>query len=265
MISDDPKALYPEVIDVVSAFPPQPYVAHYRLLFDWLTKQAGKRYWLERSGQPANTCQNSLACSRREVRSPEPRRPGYSGLDDESSVFPARRIVLLRPADSRGPLGDRVRRPADLRRRHANPATVRSVSPATELRRVLELPAGTYSERPVPARPQSVPEVPLDIRYEDLVREPPVQILGGVIGEFLELPDGGDWIEQAARLARGVQSSTFASLPAEAQEAIARGCSLGNVLLSRESSTVTTAPTGQLIREPSAVRHYAAPRPSARD
>ena len=49
-ISDDPDALFGEMIEQTRAQPEQLLALHYRQLLDWLTLRSGKQLWIERSG-----------------------------------------------------------------------------------------------------------------------------------------------------------------------------------------------------------------------
>ena len=49
-VSDEPDALFDELIARVEGLPRQPLSAHYRSIFDWLTERMGRLCWVERSG-----------------------------------------------------------------------------------------------------------------------------------------------------------------------------------------------------------------------
>ena len=49
-ISDEPEALFFELEPVIRTRPRAGIGAHYRFLFDWLTRRHGKRLWIERTG-----------------------------------------------------------------------------------------------------------------------------------------------------------------------------------------------------------------------
>jgi len=71
----------------------------------------------------------------------------------------------------------------------------------------------------------------LEVRFEDLVTSP--REVMGAIGRFFELPGGGDWLERAAALVRGVPPTRFEKLPPEAQALLADAVRPGQMLLGR--------------------------------
>src|ERR1700694_3271270 len=49
-LTDDPDALFDEVITFARTLPPQQLAVHYRALFEWLAQRFGRSCWIERSG-----------------------------------------------------------------------------------------------------------------------------------------------------------------------------------------------------------------------
>jgi hypothetical protein len=230
-LSDDPDALFDEVMTRVEAHPLQPAVAHHRALFDWLVERLGRSFWLERSGSSFDYL-GELIEQFPEARFLHIHRDGpeaaLSMVDHHAYRLP---ISLLYDA----PLDDGSRL-ADLGHLdfQAAPTGEDAIS------RVL-------ASRPPPAVfgrywcDQVLhghgalggldPDRYAEVRFEELVERPREELAR--IADFLRLPDGGDWIDRAAGLVRGIPRRRAMALPEAEREALEAACHPGQVLLGR--------------------------------
>ena len=210
-ISDDPDALFDELLAEVEAAPTRPLSEHYRAVFDWLTERTGKQGWIERSG----TSIEFLG----ELESFFPdARFVHIHRDGREAALSMREYAVLRVAVAvmNGLVGDIEYSHEGLTRleREDGPAIDRLL----ETRPPIELYGKYWSDQiqsGARARRQLRDGLCLDVRFEDLVTQPREELAR--IAQFLELPADGagqdSWIERAAALSHGMPTLRFPALP----------------------------------------------------
>jgi hypothetical protein len=230
-LSDDPDALFDDVMTRVALHPRQPAVAHHRALFDWLAERLGRAFWIERSGSSIDYL-GELVASFPDARFLHIHRDGpetaLSMVHHHAYRLP---ISLLYDA----PLEDGSRLaelgPLDL---HAAPTGKDAISRVLASRPPPEV-FGRYWCDQVLHGARALASLDADryaeVRFEDLIARPR-EVLGQIAG-FLRLPADPDWIERAARLVRGAPESRVETLPEAARRALEAACRPGQVLLGR--------------------------------
>lgn len=230
-LSDDPDALFDEVMTRVEGHPRQPAVAHHRALFAWLVERNGRRFWLERSGSSFDYL-GALATHFPEARFLHIHRDGpeaaLSMVHHHAYRLPIS-ILYDAPLDGGARLADLG--PLDV---HAAPTGRDPISRVLASRPPPEV-FGRYWCDQVLHGYRALRQLDADryaeVRFEDLV-ERPREVLTGIAG-FFELPDGGDWKERAACLVRGVPARRAPELSEADRVALDAACRPGQVLLGR--------------------------------
>ncbi len=225
-LSEDPDALFDEIVALVGSYPPQPLRRHFLALFAWLQARFGKSLWIERSGLSTSIF--------RQIR----------------EVFPDGKFVHIHRDGMETALS---------MRNHLNMAVNASyhAQPPTEaeLRETIDLgvpaernPMLRRVEHPLPVEKYAEywlhslvmayrelrhlrPEQWLEIRYEELV-DSPRETLRRVAG-FFALPPGGQWLDAAVEKVRK-SPPRAARLPAEERRRLRAACWLGEVLTGRD-------------------------------
>lgn len=228
-LSDDPDALFEEVIAHAVTGEPMPARDHHLRLFDWLAARRNRPCWIERSGSSIDYAADLLA------------------------AFPDARIVHIHRAGPEVALS--------MREHHAYrlPISLLYDAPLDEGMRVSELGPLDFASPPQPddtisrilaARPppeyfgrywsdQIVRGKPaldalprdrlLEVSFETLVNDPRPIITG--IATFFELPaaDGrrDAWIERAATLVRGVPPPRVHGLAPSDRARLIEACAPG--------------------------------------
>ncbi|MGB2693971.1 MAG: sulfotransferase [Dehalococcoidia bacterium] len=231
-LTDDPDALFDETVAFASCLPRQQLSLQYRQLFEWLAERLGRTCWIERSGSSID----------------------YVGALD--ALFPEARFLHLHR--------DGPETALSMREHHAYRLAISLMfqlstdgEPSIENLRAIDQPGapdrsdrisqllksrppveyfGRYwsqeLENGLPVASKLGAERYLDARFEDMVAQPQQTLAR--IGAFFELDDGGDWIERAAGLVRGIPPTRFDTLSSAEQESLAEACRPGMRLLGRE-------------------------------
>ena len=230
-LSEDPDALFEATREFVLALPRQPRAAHYRALFEWLTKRDGGTLWNERSG---------------------------SGIDytaDVAAVYPDARFLHIHRQGEEAALS---------MREHA--AFRLAVTLVFDLAPDLDLASALAHIRPVAGQPDPLasvldrrpsaehfgrfwsdqlmtgyqavknlrPEQYKEVAFEDLVARPK-DVLREIATFFEMDPNRDGWVERAAGLVRGVPPARLSTLPEPEREALIETCRAGNRLVGRTS------------------------------
>ena len=229
-LSDDPDALFDDVMGFAKALPRQRMRHHHRALFEWLMQRFSRECWIERSGSSFDYI-GLLAREFPEARFVHIHRDGREVALSvrEHPIFrlpvtlmydmptAAGRVSELGPLDLHAaPRGDDAlsriiasKPPAHYFGRHWTDQLLRG------FRQLRDLDAAQYME----------------VRFENLVTKP--RDVLGAIADFFELGPERTWIERAAGLIRGVPPSRFSTLAPEEQEALLEACRPGLELLGR--------------------------------
>lgn len=230
-LSDDPDALFDEVIAFLRARPALPPRDHYRALFAWLARRTGHDVWIERSGSSVEYLE-SLAALFPDARFLHLHRDGrevaLSMREHHAYRLPIS-ILYGAPVDSGRTLADLG--PLDL---HAPPSGSDPISQILASR-----PPPVYFgrywcdqvARGLRALRRLRPEQYLEIAFEALLADPIPRLRE--IAAFFALPDDPGFPERAAALVKGAPPARFPELPAEERQALGDACRAGQLLLGR--------------------------------
>jgi hypothetical protein len=232
-VSDDPDALFDELLARVEAAPPRPLAVHYRAIFDWLTQRLDRRCWIERSG----TSIDFLGELKRLF--PDARFV-HIHRDGREAALSMREYAVLRVAVAvmNGLVGDIEYTHEGLERLEREDGA--AVDRLLATRPPIELYGRYWSDQIQhgEAARRNLPEADfMAIRFEDLVREPRDVLTR--IARFLELPEdeepgGLSWIERAAALSRGMPKLRFPELPEQERVALDAACAEAMARLGRD-------------------------------
>jgi putative sulfotransferase len=213
-MSENPDALFDDVIAFARALPKQYLRKHYSQLFDWLTERAGRRCWIERSGSSIDY------------------------LGSLHSFFPEAKFVHLHRDGRETALSMREHAPYRLAVTFLyDPQSVQNenIDQILNSRPPIEL-FGRYWSEQLEHGYAAIPTIDrsryLEVRFEDLVREP--ERVLREIGEFLELEDEpADWAERGAALVERAPAARFDQLSPDEQQCLNEACAPGMKLLRR--------------------------------
>ncbi|MCP4906473.1 MAG: sulfotransferase [bacterium] len=219
-ISDDPDALYDEMIERVEAAPTRTLPLHYRAIFDWLTDRSGKPAWIERSGGSIDFLPDLVEFFP-DARFVHIHRDGHESALSMREYAPLRVSVAV----MNGLAGEIEYTHEGLERLEREEGDAIDRLLATES--PIELYGKYWSEQITNgdrARQTLPTEKFLDVRFEELVVNPREVLTG--ISDFLELPnnDGSGWIEHAAALSRGMPRLRAPSLSSGERDRLAQAC-----------------------------------------
>jgi len=225
--SDQPQALFEEIIAWASKQPTQPVEKHYAQLFAFLEGRTGKTHWIERTAGSTDWVPERLRCF------PDARilHIHRDGLETALSMFhhvhfkltvsliedpPSREELEIMVACSAPPQEDPV-----LKRLEDSPPIEAfgrfwSETIARLYRNIQMIP----------------PERFMDVRTEDLIVDP-----AGVLAKiqtFFELPENEDWLHEASAMVKPVPTRAD-ELPEEERRKLEAACHLGQVLLKRDT------------------------------
>ena len=251
-LTDDPDALFDEVMAFASSLPSQRLARHYMDLFDWLTKRMDREVWIERSG-----CSIELLGPLNEFF-PNARFLHIHRDGPEAALsmreHPAFRLAIPLlyqvPAETGASVNlDEI----DL---SAPPVPTDPIAQAVNLAQI------DFSAPPEPTDAisrilASRPPVEyfgrywtdqlihgfcglkrlnadqyLEVSLEDLVATP-AKVLR-IVSDFFELdPERDGWIERAAALVHGSPPTRFEQLREDERERLSQSCWVGRQLLER--------------------------------
>jgi hypothetical protein len=227
-VTREPDALFDELLAHVEALPTRTLAAHYREIFEWLTRRLGRRCWIERSG----TSIDFLA----ELREFFPdARFLHIHRDGREAALSMREYPVLRVAVAviYGLLGE-------VEYSHDGLVALERSEPAAidrllETRPPIELYGRYWSDqirRGYAALGRLDPGDFLDVRFEELVARPREELRR--IAEFLEIGADDAWIARAADLVRGLPERRAPALPPDERERLDAACRDAMALLGRD-------------------------------
>jgi len=215
-LSDDPDALFDELLTYASTLPEQSLAAHYRALFEWIAARLERPVWVERGG-------GALAF-----------------LGDLIALYPHAKFVHIHRDGHEAALS-----------LHAHPFFRVAISlvfglfptdldPEAAATYVIDNPpplwaAGRFWSDQVLDGFRALPKLDRDqylaVRFEDLIADPATVL--EPVARFLELPPDDRFVDRATALVRGVPPARFPHLTPAEQEELAAACRPGQVLLGR--------------------------------
>ncbi len=229
-LTDDPDALFDEVVSLARTQPVQQLVAHYRALFDWLAARYDRSCWIERSGSSIDYL-GSLYILFPEARFLHLHRDGPEtalSMREHAAYRLAIHFVYERPRDTQPSIDD-------LRALETGRGADDPITAILESRPPVEYFGGYWSqelEHGMRGAATLPAEQYMDVRFEDLVREPR-ETLNAISGFFELDSEASAWREKAAALVRGIPGTRFDLLTADEQRRLAEACRPGMQLLGR--------------------------------
>ncbi|MEE8581326.1 MAG: sulfotransferase [Myxococcota bacterium] len=232
-LSDDPDALFDEVMAFASDLPPQEMVQHHRALFDWLVKRLDRECWIERSGSSVDylaTLHEFFPTARFCHLHRDGREVALSMRDHHAYRLP---ISMLYQAQGDAGVPTVNFATIDF---GAPPDPADPISKILASRPPVEVFGRYWSDQLAhgfAAMPALAADQLLHVAFEELITEPR-QVLRQ-IGEFFELDPGRNgWIDRAAGLVRRIPPTRFDKLSAPEQASLSQACRTGTQLLGRE-------------------------------
>jgi hypothetical protein len=228
--TDDPDSLYDDVIAFARTLPEQPLAAHYRALFDWLAARFGRACWIERSGSSIDYL-GSLHELFPDGRFLHLHRDGPEtalSMREHAAYRLAIHFVYEKPRDSEPSIDE-------LRELETGRSGDDPITRILESRPPLEYFGGYWSqelEHGMRAAAKLPPEQYMEVRFEDLVRQPK-ETLARIATFFALDPDAAAWRDSAAALVRGIPPTRFDKLSPDDQARLAEACLPGMELLRR--------------------------------
>jgi putative sulfotransferase len=229
-LTDDPDALFDEVMAFARTLPEQPLAAHYRALFDWLTARFGRACWLERSGSSIDYL-GSLHQLFPDARFLHLHRDGPEtalSMREHAAYRLAIHFVYEKPRDSEPSIDE-------LRELETGRTGEDPITRILETRPPLEYFGGYWSQELLHGMTATA-KLPaaqyMEVRFENLVRWPKETLQ--TIAAFFDLdPDANSWRDSAAALVRGIPPTRFDKLSVDEQGRLSEACRPGMELLRR--------------------------------
>jgi len=223
--SNEPQALFEEIIAWASKQPTQPVEKHYAQLFAFLEGRTGKTHWIERTAASAEWVPEYLRCFP-DARILHIHRDGpETALSMFHHVHFKLTVSLIEDPPSREELETMLACSAPV---EEDPVLKRieNAPPLEAFGRFWsEIIARLYSNiQMIP------PERFMEVRSEDLVADP-ASVLAK-IQVFFELPENEDWLREASAIVEPVPSRAD-QLPEEERRKLEAACHWGQVLLKR--------------------------------
>lgn len=231
-LTDDPDALFDDVVSFAETLPRQALSEHYRQLFAWLAQRLGKQCWIERSGSSIDYL-GSLHELYPNARFLHLHRDGHEtalSMREHAAYRLAIHFLFQLPAEST---------PAIAELRELDPAAEASESDAVSRILASRPPVelyGKYWTQELAHGYRALGKLDAaqyrEVRFEDVIAQPEETLRS--IAEFFELDGGaGEWRARAAALVRGTPPTRFETLPAQEQELLAEACRIGMQLVGR--------------------------------
>ena len=226
-LTSDPQALFDEMIAWARARPAVPLSEHYPALFAWLAGKLGRAMWIERSGASFEFLEGLLDTFP-DARFVHIHRDGREAALSMLNHMHFRQIVSYHYD---APSDEEVRRTAlELDPPEIDPFLARIEGPQ-DIRRFADYWSFCMA-RGYHVMPRIRPENFMEIRFEDLLADPPAVL--GQVAAFFGMPDDEGWIARAqAHINREVPLRA-PDLTAEQTEALDQGCYYGQLLIGRE-------------------------------
>jgi putative sulfotransferase len=230
-LTDDPDALFDDVIAFARDLPEQQPVAHYRCLFEWLMQRFGRLCWIERSGSSIDylVSLHELFPGARFLHLHRDGHESALSMREHAAYRLAIYFLFQRQAEREPSIAELEGMETGVADDASDP-----ISRALQSRPPVEL-YGRYWSQELEHGYEAIAKLPVgqyaEASFEELVANPRRTLRR--IADFFELDGKSGWIERAAALVRGVPPARFDGLPAEEQERLQLACMSGMELLSR--------------------------------
>ena len=224
-LSQDPDALFDELMSYCRSQPRQAPVRHHLALFAWLCERLQRDHWIERSGSSVDYLP-ALVESFPAARFLHIHRDGHEAALSmrEHHAYRLPIAILYGAAEGSGPSMAEVDFAAAPEPTDAISRILSGQPPVAYYGRYWsdQVIHGFRALRYLDA------DGYLEVRFEDLVSKP-AQVLDRIC-DFFEF-DRGAWIDRAVGLVRGIPPSRFSALPEAERALLAEACAPGRALL----------------------------------
>jgi hypothetical protein len=229
-ISDEPDALFDELIHFVEGAPRAPLSVHYRVIFEWLTRRLDKVCWLERSGNSIDYL-GELKELFPEARFVHIHRDGREAALSMREYAPLRVSVAV----MNGLVGEIEYSHEGLTQlEREKPREIDALLAANPPIELFGAYCSDQIRRGYEARARFAEDSVLDVRFEDLVTRP--EPILAEISEFLELPPDDTFVERAAALSHGMPPLRAPELDADEYRRLDASCEEAMRLVGRTSA-----------------------------
>lgn len=227
-MTEQPDRLFRQLLRATRSLPVQPMLAQHRALFDWLCEEQGKRIWIERSAGSIEFA-DTLHSGFPEGRFVHLHRDGREAALSMRE-YPALRVAVAIMNGLAGDIDFSYEGLSQLMR--DDPGAIDSL---LATRPPIEL-YGQYWNQQILNGTAALDAIDrsnrLDVRFEDMVREP-WQTLAR-IRDFLQLDGGDEWVSRGAELVRGLPRLRYQDLPRGDQLKLSEACAPAMAALGRE-------------------------------
>jgi hypothetical protein len=243
-LSNNPDALFAEMIEFVDSLPLQTMAEHFLMLFSWLQKKLGRTYWIERSGDSIELMPDLF----RMFPQAKFLHLHRDGPEATLSMFNHSYFQVMVSFFLNPPTREELEQTeyAGLPVHADDPISRRLSAGQPSLEQFAEywnyqLEVGYSVFAKLDASQY------LDVRFEDLIADP-ASVLSR-IADFFELPESPGWIEKAAAMADASEVRSNVSKMSSAQlQSLRKACQPGQILLGRYKHPWIYS-TLELIRE----------------
>lgn len=243
-LSNNPDALFAEMMEFVDSLPLQTMAEHFLMLFSWLQKKLGRTYWIERSGDSIEFMPDLL----RMFPQAKFLHLHRDGPEATLSMFNHSYFQVMVSFFLNPPTREELEQTeyAGLPVHADDPISRRLSAGQPSLEQFAEywnyqLEVGYSVFAKLDASQY------LDVRFEDLIAAP-ASVLSR-IADFFELPESPGWIEKAAAMADASEVRSNVSKMSSAQlQSLRKACQPGQILLGRYKHPWIYS-TLELIRE----------------
>lgn len=226
-LSDDPDALFDEIVEQVKTYPPQPLRDYFQRLIHWLLEKFDKPQWIERSGLSTNIFRHL-----REIF-PDGKYVHIhrDGLETALSMRNHLSMAAYASYNADPPTEEELKRTVDLNiPTDENPLMCRIKH---------KLPVEVYADFWLHSLVMAYrefkylrPEQLLEIRYEELVENPRVTLTR--VAGFFELVEDEEWLDTAVKDIK-MASPRASQLGEEEMQRLKKACWLGHILTGRDA------------------------------
>lgn len=224
-VTDEPDAVFDEMLEKARSQPVQSLDQHYPQLLAWLAERLDRAFWIERSGSSMDYTRSlkDFFPSARFV---------HLYRDGHETALSMREYSVLRLAvpvmnGLLGPVDYSHEGLVEFEKRNA-----KAIDETLASRPPAEL-YGAYWNQHIESGLAALAEVDPDdvmhVCFEALVTEPRIHMRR--IADFFEIPDESGWLDRACALVRGLPPTRFDQLDPGEQERLATACLPARTLL----------------------------------
>ena len=241
-LTAEPEPLFEEMLAWAGSRPTLPLSQHYPALFEWLADKFGRKMWIERSGASFEFLEG-LVDTFPDARFAHIHRDGREVALSMLNHMHFRQIVSYQydpPSDE-----EVLRTALELDPPESDPFLARIDGPQ-DVRHFADYWSFCIA-RGYHVMPRIRPENLLEIRFEDLLADPPTVL--GKVASFFGMPDDPGWIERAETHIDRQIPLRAANLTEADSAALDEGCYYGQLLIGRERTPSALFRANQVARD----------------